>query len=161
MTHPFDTKSGGFCRCSVYIHIQPPAHPIIYRIQQQRCQLRIFLSPCREVRLQVTSSYCQCINLDLIGLAVAAPHSEITPRHRAVLVALHHCLPQIGLSPVSFRKIEAILGIPKSTCCNIYTHALTNATRRRPPPPAAQHPEPPQPSSILGGKDFSQKSMRS
>ena len=34
------------------------------------------------------------------------PRSEITPYRRAVLVALHHGLPQIGLAPVSFKKIE-------------------------------------------------------
>lgn len=88
--------------------------------------------------------YCQCINLNLTDPALAASRSEITPRRRTVLVALHHGLPQIGLAPVPFRKIEAILGIPKSTCCNIYKHALKNATRRHPLPPATQRPELPQ-----------------
>ena len=126
-----------------------PSTPLIYRIQQQRCQLRVLPSSCREVTLQVTTSsyyHLQWINLNLTGTALAGPCSEITPRRCAVLVALHHGLPQVGLAPVSFRNIEAMLGIPKSTCCNIYKHALKNATHRHlhVPPPATPNPELPQ-----------------
>ena len=53
---------------------------------------------------------------------------EITPRRRALLVALRHGLPQIGVAPVPFRTIQSILQVPKSTCNNIYKHALKNAT---------------------------------
>ena len=59
-------------------------------------------------------------------MALAGP--EITPRRRALLVALRHGLPEIGVAPVSFRKIQSILGVPKSTCSDIYKHALKNAT---------------------------------
>ena len=84
--------------------------------------------------------------MNLTGTALAGPCSEITPCRRAVLVALHHGLPQVGLAPVSFRKIEAMLGIPKSTCCNIYKPALKNATHRhlQVPPTATPNPELPQ-----------------
>ena len=53
---------------------------------------------------------------------------EITPRRRALLVAVHHGIPQIGVAPVSLRTIQSMLGVPKSTCSNIYKYALKNAT---------------------------------
>jgi hypothetical protein len=43
---------------------------------------------------------------------------EITPCHPAAIVALQH--PQLSVNPLSLRKITAILGVPKSTCVNIY-----------------------------------------
>ncbi|KAF8543698.1 hypothetical protein BDD12DRAFT_874145 [Trichophaea hybrida] len=54
---------------------------------------------------------------------------EITPRRRAAIVALHH--PQLGVNPLSFRKIAASLGVPKATCRNIYKHALKNAAAKQ------------------------------
>jgi len=54
---------------------------------------------------------------------------EVTPCHRAAIVALHH--RQLGVNPLSFRKISATLGVPKSTCGDIYKHALNNATAKR------------------------------
>lgn len=54
---------------------------------------------------------------------------EVTPRRRAAIVALHH--PQPGVKPLSFRKIAASLGVPRSTCENIYHHALKNAVEKR------------------------------
>ena len=56
---------------------------------------------------------------------------EITPRRRALLVTLLHGLPQIGVAPVPLRTIQSMLGVPKSTCSNIYKHALKNATLNR------------------------------
>jgi len=54
---------------------------------------------------------------------------EITLLRRAAIVALHHS--QLGVNPLSFRKISATLGVPKSTCGDIYKHALKNATAKR------------------------------
>ena len=54
---------------------------------------------------------------------------EITPRRRAAIVALHH--PQLGVNPLSLRKITEILEVPKSTCAHIYKHALKNAAAKR------------------------------
>ena len=56
---------------------------------------------------------------------------EITPRRHALLVTLLHGLPQIVVAPVPLRTIQSMLGVPKSTCCNIYKHALKNATLNR------------------------------
>ena len=54
---------------------------------------------------------------------------EITPHRRAVLVSLHG-QPRLGTLPLSYRQIGTILGVPKSTCGNIYKHALRNAEKK-------------------------------
>ena len=53
---------------------------------------------------------------------------EITPCHCTAIVALHH--PQLGVNPLSFRKISVTSGVPKSTCGDILKHALQNATAK-------------------------------
>jgi hypothetical protein len=53
----------------------------------------------------------------------------ITPLRRAAIVALHP--PQLGVNPLSLRKIRKILDVPKSTCAHIYKHALANAAAKR------------------------------
>lgn len=45
---------------------------------------------------------------------------EITPRRRAAIVTLRQA------SNISFRNISTLLNIPKSTCNNIYRHAVKN-----------------------------------
>jgi len=74
--------------------------------QQEWCELPV---PCG------TEAICICL--------------EITPHRRAAIVALYH--PQLGDNSFSFRKIWAILGVPKSICGDIYKHALENATAKR------------------------------
>ena len=54
---------------------------------------------------------------------------EVTPRRRAAIVSLHH--PQIGINPLSLRNLTAVLGVPKSTCSDIYRHAIKNAAAKR------------------------------
>lgn len=57
--------------------------------------------------------------------------TEVTPRRRAVIVALRHGIAELGVKPVPLRKIAATIGVPKSTCDDIYKHALKNATAKR------------------------------
>jgi predicted XRE-type DNA-binding protein len=54
---------------------------------------------------------------------------EITPRRRAAIVALHY--PQLGLNPLSLRKITEFLEVPKSICAHIYKHAFKNAAAQQ------------------------------
>ena len=57
------------------------------------------------------------------------PGSDITPRRRAAIVVLRQ-LPEVSsgaFKPLSFRQIGSTLGISKSTCNDIYRHALKNA----------------------------------
>ncbi|RPA89315.1 hypothetical protein L873DRAFT_1796178 [Choiromyces venosus 120613-1] len=59
-------------------------------------------------------------------IVYAAPKrgKEVTPRHRAVIIA-YHCLSQ----PMSFCQIEEATGVSKSTASDIWRHAIGNAHR--------------------------------
>lgn len=51
---------------------------------------------------------------------------EITPRRRAIIIA-YRCLKD----PMTFRQIEHVTGISKSTVSDIWRHALSNARKLR------------------------------
>jgi len=90
------------------------------------------LSPLSSLLQQQHGSHSQeerCVLPALCGTEANCIGLEITPRRRAAIVALHH--PQLGVNPLSFRKISATLRVPKSTCGDIYKHALKNATAKR------------------------------
>ena len=57
-----------------------------------------------------------------------SPHSQVSPRKRAAIVALRLANPQ---QPLSWRKIADQLGIPKSTANDIFNHAVENALAKR------------------------------
>ena len=72
-----------------------------------------------------------CVFPPLLSSPTLSPNfPEITPRRRALLVALRHGW-RLGVAPVSFRTIQSILDIPKYTCSGIYKHALKNSTANR------------------------------
>ena len=52
---------------------------------------------------------------------------EITPRRRASVLTLR----TIPGRPFTFRQIEALFGVPRSTASDICRHALTNVIEKR------------------------------
>lgn len=67
---------------------------------------------------------------------------EVTPRHRTLIVTLCHGIPELGVPPKPVRTVAMLLGIPKSTCFNIYRHTYNNALQKRtgPTPPVTMLP---------------------